>query len=322
MTVLAVIGTRHVHARGLAELAHGHGATVVGAWEPDAAAAEQWPPQLGPIVDDRAALLARADAVIVAGTNADRARHVVEALDAGCHVLTEKPVAATESDLELLRTLDPEHADRVSVALPVRFAPALQQAKAMIEAGAIGVPVAGRGTNHGQYPGGWFGRLAEAGGGAIMDHTVHVADALCWLLGDRIVRVQAEAVRRLHDDIDVEDCGVLLMDFASGLFASLDASWSRPRTFPVWGDVWIELVGTEGRLVVDPMARTIRHFDDRSGAVRAIDYGGEDMTSRMMRQFLRFVRGEVPPPVTLAEGIHASEVVFAAYRSLPEPVAR
>jgi len=199
----------------------------------------------------------------------------------------------------------------------VRFGTALVRARDAIRAGSIGTPIAGRGTNHGQFPGGWFGSLADAGGGAIMDHTVHVSDALCWLLDDRIESVYAESTHKMHPEIEVESGGVLTMNFASGFFASLDASWSRPDSFHTWGDVWIEIVGTEGRIVIDPMARRLSHFSEQAGKLLTVGYDDADMTADMVRAFLNFAAGNEQQlgPATLAEGVHASETVLAAYRS-------
>src|SRR5438094_400261 len=103
--------------------------------------------------------------------------------------------------------------------------------------GAIGEVLAVKGTNHGSLPPGWLTDPALAGGGAVMDHTVHVADLLRWILEREFVSVYAEIDTLLHPGLPVDDCGTLLLEMEGGVFASLDPSWSRPRTFPTWGDV-------------------------------------------------------------------------------------
>jgi predicted dehydrogenase len=310
---VGIIGTRHVHAEGLAECAERCGAELVGAFERDEAARSGW--TRTPLLD-LDALLAASDAVIVAGTNRERVDDTLAAVRAGVPVLTEKPVAADGEELaRLVAEADPS---LVMVALPVRFAESMQRARAAIESGAIGTPIAARGTNHGQFPGGWFGSLADAGGGALQDHVVHLSDALCWLLDDRITHVYARSSQVMHPDNDVEDCGVVTVDFESGLFASIDSSWSRPESFPTWGDVWLEIVGTGGRIRIDPMATRLELFDDAAGKLRHVGYSDDDMTLALVREFLGFARertGE-PAPVSLGEGIHASEVVLASYASV------
>lgn len=311
---IGIIGTRHVHASGLALHASAHGASIIGAAESDPAGIQAWT-QLGiaPVIELER-LLEDADAIIVAGTNAERVDGTRAAVEAGLPVLTEKPVAMHPDDARRLVQIPAD--SRVSVALPIRFAGSLQRARAAIEAGAIGIPLAARGTNHGQFPGGWFGDPAEAGGGAMMDHIVHVSDGLCWLLGgDRITGVYAASSNGMYPDLAVDSVGLVTLDFASGLFASIDSSWSRPASFPTWGDVWIEIVGTEGRLVIDPMARHLGVFDDRAGKLRTVGYDDHDMTSTMVARFLDYASNGGEAPVPLSQGIHASEVVFAAYAS-------
>lgn len=317
---VGIIGTRHVHAAGLADDVERVGGTLVGAVERDPDARRQW--TRTPLVE-LGELLQRADAVIVAGTNRERVGDTIAATRAGLPVLIEKPVAADAAELALLQ----EQADPslVMVALPTRFAASVRRARAAIAAGSIGTPLAARGTNHGQFPGGWFGRRADAGGGALQDHVVHLSDLLCWLLDDRATRAYARAGQLLHPEIDVEDCGIVTIDFESGLFASIDASWSRPRSFPAWGDVWLEVVGTAGRLRIDPLAAHLDLFSDARGKLEHVPCSDDDMAREMVRAFLAFCR-ERPAvaPVSLAEGIHASDTVQAAYASVesgrPEPV--
>lgn len=317
---VGILGTRHVHADGLAHHAQGLGATIVGAVERDLDAVAAW--TRSPLVD-RDELLRSVDAVIVAGTNRERVDDTLAATRAGIPVLCEKPVAADRADLaRLVAEADPA---LVMVALPLRFSMAARRARTAIVAGAIGTPLAARGTNHGQFPGGWFGRREDAGGGALQDHVVHLSDLLCWLLDERASRAYARAGQLLHPQNDVEDCGVVTLDFDSGVFASIDASWSRPKSFPTWGDVWLELVGTAGRLRIDPMATHIDYYGDDDGKLVHIGYSDDDMTREMVRAFLDFARDPgSPSPVTLEEGIHASDTVLAAYASVdsgrPEPV--
>lgn len=314
---IGVIGTRHVHSVGLARGLMALGHTIVGAAESTPDGQSAWDDAgLAPLVN-RDALLGAVDAVIVAGTNSERVNDTCVVLEAGLPVLTEKPLAITADGLERLRayTVGGSAGVKATVALPVRFAAAMHIARESIRAGQIGRPLAGRGTNHGQFPGGWFGSKALAGGGAIMDHTIHVADGLCWLLDDTVDSVYAVASDRMHD-LEVEDCGVVSLRFSSGFFASIDASWSRPESFHTWGDVWIEIVGDEGRLIIDPMARHLKLYDDRAGKLRTEGYG-DDMTRTLLSEFVDYAQGKRDDsPVPLAQGIHGTEIVLAAYRSV------
>jgi len=316
---LGILGTRHVHAEGLAACVELCGSTVVGATERDAEAAKEWTHSPLMSFDE---LLEASDAIIVAGTNRERVEDTLSVCRAGMSVLSEKPVSAGAEDLA--RLVAEADASLIMVALPVRFAASLQQARAAIQAGSIGTPLAARGTNQGQYPGTWFGDMAEAGGGAMQDHIVHLSDVLCWMLDDKITRSYARTSAVMHPDLGVETEGLVTLDFDSGFFASIDSSWSRPQTYPTWGNVWLEIVGTEGRLRINPMATHLDVFDDTVGKQRDMGYSDDNMTREMVRAFIEFATDGGTAPVTLAEGIHASDTVLASYASAasgrPEPV--
>jgi hypothetical protein len=68
-------------------------------------------------------------------------------------------------------------------------------------------------------------------------------------------------------------------------------------------------------MVIDPFAKRLNHFDDRAGKLTHMHFG-DDMTANLLSAFTAFVRDEGPNPVTLTEGIHASEIVLASYRSV------
>lgn len=315
------LGTRHVHASGLAQNVVDLGHVVVAAHEPDAAAAAEWTAApLAATVDE---VLERSDAIIVAGTNRERVDGALAAMAAGKHVLSEKPIGVDPAAVD--RLVADADADKFMVALPLRFSVTFQRAADAIRAGALGTPLAARTTNHGTFPGGWFGDPVEAGGGALQDHIVHISDALCHVFDDSAVRAFARANSNLRPELQVETSGIVTLDFASGMFASIDSSWSRPDSFATWGDVWLEIVGSEGRIRIDPMATHMDHFSDAAGKLVHMGYSDDDMTASMVAAFLEFAQTPgMASPVPLADGVHASDTVAAAYASVasgePEPV--
>jgi UDP-N-acetylglucosamine 3-dehydrogenase len=266
-------------------------------------------------------LLKESEAVIVASTNATHRRYAEAAAKAGVHVLCEKPLATTVADARAM--VDACHLSGVQlgVALPVRSSPAMVALKDAIARGTLGTIRAVRAANPGQYPGRWFGDPVEAGGGAAMDHTVHVADALRWLLDDEVVRVHAELGAFLYG-LPVEDCGLLTLDLASGAFASIDCSWSRPATYPTWGGVTMHVVGERGTVDVDVFRQSLTHYDDVAGATKLVGWG-DDLNAVMIGGFVDAILERRPVPITGEDGVRSLEVVIAAYRSadLGRPVA-
>lgn len=266
-------------------------------------------------------LLERSEAVVIASTNADHRRYTEAAAAKGVHVLSEKPLATTLEDARAMIEVCRSAGVQLGTAFPVRSSAAVLSLKGLIDRGALGAVRAVRGTNPGRFPGSWFGDPAKAGGGAVMDHTVHVADLLRWLLADEVVRVHAE-IGSLLWDLEVDDCGILTLDLAKGAFASIDCSWSRPKTYPTWGGVTLHVVGERGTVDVDVFRQALTHYDDRAGETRLAGWG-EDLNARMVGDFADGVLAGRPVPISGTDGLRALEVAVAAYRSAErqEPVA-
>jgi len=190
----------------------------------------------------------------------------------------------------------------------------LVRARERIVAGEIGAVLSASCTNRGTFPGGWFADPRRSGGGAIVDHAVHVVDVLRWITGKEVATIFAESSRRLHR-ARVEDTGLLMMTFEGGMAASLDTSWSRPaRRYPTWGDVTLEFVGAEGVLAVDAFAQVADVYSVRREKGEQVHYG-DSPDELMIDAFLSAVREGRPPPVTAEDGLRAVEVAGAALRS-------
>lgn len=265
-------------------------------------------------------LLEASEAIVIASTNVDHRRYTEAAAKARVHVLCEKPLATTAADARAMIDACRSAGVQLGTAFPVRGSPAVIALKEAIASGALGRIRAIRATNPGQYPGLWFGDKRVAGGGAAMDHTVHAADAIRWLLGQEFTRVHAELGSFIYG-LDVEDCGVLTCDLAGGAFASIDCSWSRPQTFPTWGGVTLHVVGEKATVDVDVFRQALTHYDDTAGRTRLLGWG-DDLTARMVADFVDAIRAHRPVPITGEDGLRALEVVAAAYGSaeLKRPV--
>jgi predicted dehydrogenase len=260
-------------------------------------------------------LLARdLDGVIVCSANVDHKEHVIAASRKVSAVLCEKPIATALDDARAMIDACGENDARLMIAYPCRYSPAAARTRNRIRNGDLGRILGVCSTNHGKYPGGWFGEKERSGGGAVMDHTVHVADLWRWMMGTEVTTVYAEATRALHP-IEVEDCGLLSVTFDSGAVGSLDASWSRPASFPTWADVYIEFVGEEGLLEMDLFTQNLNFYSNRAGGLVWTPYG-DDFDLLMIRDFLTMVETGGPSPVTGEDGLRSLELAIAAYQSI------
>ncbi len=305
----------HAYAAAIKELG---GAELVGIADHDADRARAAGEQYGaPVFDSYEELLsAEIDAVVIGSENIRHAELTRMAAEAGRHVLCEKPLATTTADGWSMIEACREAGVQLMTAFPCRFSPAVTRLKEALDAGRIGKILAICGTNRGRCPYGWFVNLPLSGGGAVIDHTVHVTDLMRWLLGSEVKEVYAEISNRMYHQ-DFDDTGFLTMEFENGVFATLDTSWSRPKSFPTWGDVTLTVTGEKGVLTLDMFAQNLVHYSDKEADPGRVSWHnwGSNIDYLMMEAFIHAVATGESVPVTGEDGLRAAQVGLAAYES-------
>ncbi|MDQ0972509.1 UDP-N-acetylglucosamine 3-dehydrogenase [Neobacillus niacini] len=251
------------------------------------------------------------DAVIITSENCKHREHVVAAAMAGKHILCEKPLATKVEDAKEMIEVCKQNQVILQTAFPVRFNSAVVRAKKIIENGELGQIFAIKGTNRGTNPGGWFVDRAKSGGGAVIDHTVHVVDLMRWFMGAEVKEVYAEIDNTISSG-SIDDCGILNIQFENDVFSTLDCSWSRNETYPTWGDVTLEIIGSEGNLKVDAFAQKLDVY-----APNGVNwnYWGDNMDFELVNDFLTSVSNGKEPSISGFDGLKALEVALAAYES-------
>lgn len=326
---IAVMSFAHTHAIGyLAALAAMPGVEVRGS-DPDGVSTGS------SIVELRGADLASAlgvayvdtyeellawgpDAVVVTSENARHRELVEAAAAAGAHVLCEKPLATTWEDGIAMRDAVEAAGVMLMVAFPVRFASAFGKLRAAHESGALGQLFAVRGANNGMLPltRSWFTEPELSGGGALVDHVVHIADLLEGLMGSAPVSVTAVANRTLHAGrASAETAGLVTITYENGVVAGIDCSWSKPDTSPVWGGLTLDVAGTGGTVSLDFFGPAAHGLAAETGLPIESRYGA-DLDEAMLRTFLDAVRtGEQPQP-DVHVGLRTLSIVLAAQESV------
>jgi predicted dehydrogenase len=255
------------------------------------------------------------DGVVIASDNRSHLPLTLLATLHGKHVLCEKPIARTADEaIKMIASAD-KAGVILATAFPCRFIPAMREIKRMIDDGDIGPIRAIRGTNHGMMPGGWFVEKERSGGGAVIDHTVHVADLMRWFVSSEVKEVYAEVDTLFYDNMDADDTGMLSLVFENGVFATLDTSWSRPpRSFPTWGDVTMKIVLENGTVEVDTFNQKIDFYDEAAGKGRYLFFG-DDMDRGLVANFVAAIDGREKISATGRDGLAALQVALAAYES-------
>jgi predicted dehydrogenase len=262
----------------------------------------------------------------------------LDALQAGKHVIVEKPFTTTLADADAAIAAAKKNGLKLMVAENTRFVKAYEVARQYLDRGAIGDICYARG-----YTGGsevrnlsienrWYGKSAEAGGGPMIDSGVHIFYLFRWLVGE-VRSVYSITTRFLKNlPTDVEDNAAGTVRFAGGALGTF--AFSNTTESP-WTER-LEMYGTKGSIIVD-------FLSSRPVQVFSVDRKSKDMkqwwgmygdvaweepyiehtamswvTSSMRREVQHFVsciREDKQPLVSGEDGRNAVAVALAAYES-------
>ncbi|WP_181764870.1 Gfo/Idh/MocA family protein [Streptomyces albidus (ex Kaewkla and Franco 2022)] len=326
---VGVLSFAHVHAAGYATQLRDMAGVDVLCSDPDAASAA--PGELrGPAlaeqlgvahVDSYQGLFEWGpDAVVVASENS-RHRPLVElAAKHGVDVLCEKPLATTVEDGRAMVAACREAGVRLGVAYPVRFSPAYAALREAVRSGGTGSVLTVAGANNGSLPAGaraWFVDPELAGGGAMMDHTVHIADLLDDLFdGARAVDVYAQSNNLMYGgEVEVDTAGLVTIRYDNGAVATIDCSWSHPDHHPTWGGLELQLVGERATVEMDAFGQVVSGFDETNRRGVLLPWG-TDLDGAMLRSFLFGGADEGAVQVADGEaGLRSLSIALAGYAS-------
>lgn len=190
------------------------------------------------------------DAVCICSPNHLHAPQTLAALDAGLHVLCEKPLAGTLADGRRMVASAGEKGLILHVNHSLRYVPLYQTLARLVTEGAIGevqhvrcLRASGKSPDQGWSPGASWFVSKKAQGGLLLDIGIHMLDVMSWLAGPP-VQVSGMLQTR-QEGIDVPDNVRALISYQGGASGVLELSW----TFPVGGGL-LEVYGTEGTLRV------------------------------------------------------------------------
>jgi UDP-N-acetylglucosamine 3-dehydrogenase len=315
---VGIMSFAHVHADGYTQLLQSMpDIEFVGFSDTDVARGEQAAQIYGAkLFSSHESLVAQQlDAVIVCCENVGRRRLVELAAQAGSHVLCEKPIEATLEDALAMGEACSRAGVNFMTAFPMRFDPSIRLLRERIQNGDLGRIYAANGINHSEIPRrhrAWFAQKNLAGGGAIMDHTVHLTDLFRWLFESEVLEVHAVVGNPFFaNQIDVDSAGLVTLGFENQMFAGIDCSWSRPETYPRWGHLKLEVIGEKGALEVDAFAQHLNVYTNRL----TWQNWGSDPNRAMLEEFFASIRQARAPSVTWQDGFEALRVALACYAS-------
>jgi predicted dehydrogenase len=221
--------------------------------EDDPALREEYRARLGaPAYDDYREMLARErlDAVGVVAVNGVRGGVVADCLDAGVHVVADKPLCTTLADLDRVEAAWRRSGKLLSLLLDKRFYAPTLALRDLLAAGELGALVlvwaSGPHRLRRATRPAWMFRHATYGG-ILNDICIHDVDLLLWLTGAGAGTVQGLTGNRAHPDLpEFQDHGQVLLRIDGGPLATIEAHWLSPEAAPYHGDYRMVVTGTAG----------------------------------------------------------------------------
>ena len=257
-------------------------------------------------------LLDQVDAVAIASENMHHKDQILAAVKAKKHVLCEKPIAPNAQHASAIETVAETPGLVLATAFPCPFSPNFALAASKIANGDIGKVLAACTTNQGKCPFGWFTDPELSGGGAMIDHVVHVSDLLRRLLGEEVAHIQAQTGNN-HYNQPSDDTAMLTIEFKSGTKCTIDSSWNRPQNHSSWGNVTLNIVGEKGVIEVDLFSQGAL-VTNQNGAHQV--GSGSNLDALMVDDFLSAILEGRAPKSTLKDGLWASQIAIKAYESV------
>ena len=260
------------------------------------------------------------DALVIGTPNYLHASQAIAALQAGVHVMVEKPMATNAREAERMIAASEKSGAILMVAHCWRFDPdVLWLKKASKKLGQI-IRTKGYGVHTHWGPAGWFTQKEFAGGGAMADMGIHALDTVRFLLGDPDpVSVYAK-IGTYYKDFDVDDTGVSIVEWDNGTTSYIESGWWQPHCDGP--EAATQLYGTKGfgqlfptRLEL-PNATTQQIDIVESGAeFPRSEQSSQSMYEAQMAYFINCIRTNKTPNPGGVEGWTNMKVVDAAYKS-------
>lgn len=310
------LGVAHMHAGSYAHALRARtDVELVGVFDRTASTAEAFAKNHEiPLTQSEEQMLDSADALIIASENTHHSRLIEAGAHRGLPMLCEKPLVTSKEDAARVRQALSQSASTLMTAFPCRFSPAFHRLKSRVQGGDIGEVLAVCATNRGRCPFGWFVDRTLSGGGAIIDHVVHVADLLAVLLGEAPRQVACSSGNNMHSE-SWEDCAMVTLDYPSGIFATLDSSWSRAKSYKTWGDVTLNVVGSNGVMEIDLFSQAFDLYRNSGSPSHAVAGFGSDLDAQLIHEFVTAARERRQPTPDAEAGISASMVAVSAAES-------
>lgn len=277
------------------------------------------------------------DAVSVCTWNAAHAPCTIMALNAGKHVLCEKPMAMNAQEAEEMLEAARRNNRLLMIGFVRRFGNDCAVLKDFIDAGDFGELYYAKAnyTRRNGCPGGWFGNKALSGGGPLIDLGVHVIDLVRYLMGNpQPVSVYGVTYDKLKNRpgvkgkigyvsetvtekpiFDVEDLATALIRFDNGATLAVEAAFSLNIPHDIGK---IELFGTKSGAVLDPeltLYTEQNHYLTNVTLANSTALSFDGLFDNEIAHYIRCITDGIPCRNPAEDGVALMKILDAVYES-------
>ena len=260
------------------------------------------------------------DALIVATPNYLHAPQTIAALNAGVHVMVEKPMSISAQEAEQMCEAAEKSGALLMVAHCWRFDPDVLWLKEQSQKLGKIIRTKGIGVHPHWGPSGWFTIKEFAGGGALADMGIHALDTARFLLSDsKPIAVYAK-IGTYYQDLDVDDTGVIIVEWDNGATSYFESGWWQPHADGP--EAATQLYGTRGFGQLFPTKLELPNIPEQK--VNVIESGfqfprqehcPQSLYDTQLKYFIECVEQNQKPNPGGLEGLMNMKVVDAAYES-------
>jgi predicted dehydrogenase len=269
------------------------------------------------------------DIVTIASESGKHCEIALDCLNAGVHVICEKPMALSAKDADKMIAAAKKNKRKLAVCFQNRFNAPVQRLRTALEAGRFGRILHGMvqirwNRNEAYYAEAPWRGTWEQDGGTLMNQCTHGIDLLQWMMGDA-VRVQAQT-RRFMRPIEAEDFGAAIVEFKNGAVGIIEGS---ADIFPTNLNETLSIFGEKGSVVIGGLAvnkiETWRFADSNSTGdteEQVLNPGEKDPPTvygfghaALFMDFVQAVETDRDPLISGESGKKALEIILAIYKS-------
>jgi UDP-N-acetylglucosamine 3-dehydrogenase len=240
------------------------------------------------------------EAVSICTWSTSLAKEALKALNAGKHVLVEKPMAANTKQAEKLLETAKKNDLHLTVGFLMRFIPGIQHIKKAVKNKALGEIVCATAKRVSRWP----ERIGDVG--VVKDLSIHDVDIMRYLFGEDPVSVYAKAGSMKHRKF--EDYAQIMLTFQEGKSAFIESNWLTPyRTRS------LIVTGSKAIMKLDFITQELTIEDEKETVQPR--YPWQEPLKLELQHFARCVLGKEKPLITGIDGFKALQIAEAALKS-------